>query len=204
MFRRSSLVAIGLLALCGCKASYATVPSQADVVARVVLLYRFPTASIAVGSSASFDAMTVSPDGVYQSVTAQSQYFSSDLTVARPTGGAGVQAVGPGAAEVVVSYLGFTASLPVRVRPQTRTYPYIELSGSGTVAGYNATIRAILWSAPSQSRLITSEATWSSSDPSIATVTGGSVTTFRVGMTAITATFGGVSETLYYPVTTRG
>jgi hypothetical protein len=203
MYRRLAFVAIGVMALSGCKASYPTVPTQADVVSRVILLYRFPTTAVAVGSSTSFDVLTVSPDGVYNSVTAQAQLFSSDLTVARP-GGVGVAGVGPGQAEIVASYLGYTASLPVRVRPQARTYPYIELSGFGGVAGSEAdSIRAILWQAPSQSRLVTSEVTWSSSDPGIATVSGGRVQSFRVGSVAFTAVLGGVSETIYFPITPR-
>jgi hypothetical protein len=203
MLRRSALVAIALVAVCGCKASYPTIPSHPDAISRVILMYRFPTTSVAVGSSTSFDVYTVSPDGLYNSVTAQAQLVSSDLTVAR-TGGVGVVGVGPGQAEIVASYLGYTASLPVRVRPQARTYPFLELSGSGGVAGSESdSIRAILWQTPSQSRLVTLEATWSSSDPSIAVVNGGRLQSFRVGSVAITAAAGGVSETIYYGITPR-
>ena len=192
------------MALCGCKANYPTIPTQSDAVTKVILQYRFPTSSIAVGSTASFDVLYLSPDGAYHSVTDRSQFFSADLTIARPTSGfASVTGVGPGATEVVASYLGFTASLPVRVRPATRTYPFIEMSTFGSVAGSTASIRAILWQTASQSRLVTSEATWTSSDPSVASVNAGSAELLHVGTAVITASAGGVSESLYLSVGPR-
>jgi hypothetical protein len=177
-------------------------PSQEDVVARVLLQYRFPTGAVVPGLTFSFYVLAVSPDGVYQDVTSQSQFFSSDLTVARPAG-AVYTAVGAGAAQAVAAYNGFTASMPIRVR-SPGVYPFIELSGIGpNVAGGAGTFRALLVTAPSQSRVITTEATWTSSDPTVATVSAGRVETFRVGTALITATFNGLSESIHVPAGPR-
>jgi len=170
----------------------------------VVLQYRFPTTSVATGSTFSFYMFAVSTDGAYTDVTAQTQYFSSDLTVARSTSGSVFTGVGPGAAEIVAAYNGFTASMPVTVRPQPRAYPYIELSSGGPgAAGGSATVRAILWEAPSQGRAIAAEGAWTSSDPRVAIVKGGMVETFSVGTAVITVTFNGLSESIYMPVQPR-
>ena len=204
MFRRLALLASCLAPLSGCDASYPTIPTQPDVVARVVLQYRFATSSVPIGSTFGFYMLAVSPDGVYTDVTTQTQFFSSDLTVARATSGSAFIGVGSGAAEIVAAYNGLTASMPVVVRPQTRTYPYIELSSSGPgAAGGTATIRAILWQAPSQGRTITAEGTWTSSDPRVAIVNGGMVETFSVGTAVITVAFNGLSESIYLPVGPR-
>jgi hypothetical protein len=105
---------------------------------------------------------------------------------------------------VVAAYNGFTASMPVTVRPQTRVYPWIELSGPGPgAAGGSAPLRAILWQAPSQGRTITTEGAWTSSDPTVATVTGGTVQAFKVGTTLITITFNGLSESIYLSIAPR-
>ena len=204
MFRRFLLFAVCLAALCGCEASYPTIPTQSDVVARVILQYRFPTSAVTTGSIVSFDLLAVSPDGAYTNVTAQSQFFSSDLTVIRPTAGATLSGVGPGAAQIVGAYNGFSAALPVLVRTQARPFPYIDLSGfgPGAVGGF-ASVRAILVQGPSQSRLITTEGTWTSSDPSVATVSAGTVQTFTVGTAVLTVTFNGLSESIYMSVGPR-
>lgn len=198
------LLAFGLAALCGCEASYPTIPTQSDVVARVVLQYRFPTSTVAAGSTFSFYLYSVSPDGAFTDVTFQAQYFSSDLTVARPRSDGIFTAVEPGAAEIVGAYNGFTASMPVVVRPQTRTYPFIEMSaGSVGAAGGSTSIRALLWQAPSLSRSIATEGTWTSSDPGVATVNYGTVHTWSVGTALIIVTFNGLSESIYIPVPPR-
>jgi uncharacterized protein YjdB len=57
--------------------------------------------------------------------------------------------------------------------------------------------------APSQGRTITTEGAWTSSDPSVATVAGGTVQTFKVGTALITITFNGLSESIYLPVGPR-
>jgi hypothetical protein len=204
MWRRVALLAGALAALCGCEANYPTIPSRSDVVARVVLQYRFPTVFVALGSTSSLYMYAVSPDGGYTDVTAQTQYFSSDLTVVRPTSGGLFTGVAPGAAEIVASYNGFTASTPVSVRPLPRPYPYIEMSSGGPgAAGGTATVRAILWQGPSQGQSIGAQGAWTSSDPGVATVTGGMVETFKVGTAVITVTFNGLSESIYMPVGPR-
>lgn len=205
MVRRLALLVSAVATLCGCEASYPTIPTQPGVVSRVVLQYRFPTSSVAAGSSFSFYMFAVSLDGAYTDVTSQTQYFSSDLTIARSTSGSIFTGVGPGATEIVAAYNGLTASMPVTVRLQQRAYPYIELSSGGPgAAGGTATIRAILWSAPSQGRLIAAEGTWTSSDPTVAIVKGGAVETFKVGTALITITLNGLSESIYLPVAPRG
>jgi hypothetical protein len=185
-----------------CSASYPTAP--AATTADFHFLYRAPTGPLPVGTSMAFDAFAVDSQRAFTNVTAQTQVSSSDPAVIQIRPGTSAMAVGAGTAELRANYEGRIASLPVTVIPAQRTYPYLVIDLPGILAGTTQSARARLFETPLQSRDVTAETVWGSSNTAIATVDRGLVAGKTVGTTVLTASFGGFSAVASVSVRPRG
>lgn len=134
------------------------------------------------GLSASVEA-TGNPD---KSVT----WSSSDSSVATVSGGT-VTGVKAGTATITASAGGKTATCSVKVTEQSVSVTAVKMSEdkltveTGKTAALSATVEP--------SNATDKSVTWSSSDTSVATVSGGTVTGVKAGTATITATAGGKS-----------
>ena len=134
------------------------------------------------GLSASVEA-TGNPD---KSVT----WSSSDSSVATVSGG-NVTGVKAGTATITASAGGKTATCSVKVTEQAVSVTTVKLSADKMTVepGKTATLTATV----EPSNATDKSVTWSSSDTSVATVSGGTVTGVKAGTSTITATAGGKS-----------
>lgn len=195
------LLSIGLLLVgltsAACTASYPTEPTKAAPVG-LSIQYAIPKGRIGTAANGanrySFSAITVDGDGAFEVVTSRASWLSSDDNVARPDAAGVFVPVGPGRADAIVRFAGMEATAPMVVVESALldSYPRLNVVSPGTSP------RAWLREGPftSQSRNVTSSASWTSSDPRVATISAaGAVTAGSgIGTTLITATFNGLTD----------
>lgn len=150
-----------------------------------------------------FSAVTIDRDGALERVTDRATWLSSDEKVARLSSAGRDFAlflpVAPGTANAIVRFAGMeaTASMVVVESALLESYPRLNLISPGSRP--QAVLRE--GSATSQSRNVTSEASWTSSDPRVATIDAtGAVTRVGIGTTLITATFNGLADWFWLSV----
>lgn len=166
------------------------------------LVVSLSDSSIDVGKTTTATASYITyADGVQTSsknVTSSATWTSGTTQIATVSGGT-VTGVKSGSAEIKATYNGYTGSAAVTVN-DVLTYG-LELSvTSATISvGNTKTIAAnyitFTNGTRTSSKTVTSSASWSSSNPAVASVSGGSVTAKANGSATITATYNGYSAT---------
>jgi hypothetical protein len=181
-----------------CEATPPTAP--AATLDRIVVLYSRPTRP---GELFQAQAYAADSDGAYTEVSNQTEWTSSNPTVVSVatgsfSGGRPLTPNAPGTAIITAVYQGVAGHLPVRVPPRANPPNLIgplRLSiENGLLTGTGQQLRLTVSFFTTRSMDVTSEAAWSSSEPSVATVDRGLVTSQRIGTTEITATYAGLSD----------
>lgn len=156
------------------------------------------TASASVGASAQLTISARLSDGSTRDVTSQASYSSSNTAVATVAAGSWT-AVAAGSATITARYGGVSGTIAVTVLgggapPPASTPQSVSISGSlSATAGSSTSLTATAHYANGSTVDVSSQATWNSSNGSVATVSGGVVTGVAAGSATITATFQGVS-----------
>lgn len=157
----------------------------------------------------SFIAYTIDRDGAYERVTDRATWSSSDDGIARPVTGvttAGTKtflAVSPGDASVIARFQGLEATAPMLVVDTAivTITPRIDLAAAGpSVVGNPNSARAFLRPSSGSQRDVTNSASWSSSNPDVATVDRGEIRAISSGTTIITANFEGLVDWFWFSV----
>lgn len=210
---RISIIAAVCAGTAGCTASYPAEPTKAELVA-LYLAYATPRGrtapdTVAATSGYSFIAYTIDRDGVYERVTDRAVWSSSDAGIARLQAAAATAAsrtflaVTPGEASVIARFQGLEATAPMLVvDPSILTAtPKVELSVTGlsAIGGLNQA-RAVFRPASGAQRDVTNSASWSSSNPEIATVDRGAIRAVSRGTTIITANVEGLVDWFWFSV----
>ena len=152
-----------------------------------------PTASITKGGTETLTATVLPSDASNATVT----WSSSNPSVASVTNGV-VKGLASGEATITATCGTFSASCKVTV---TNPLKSITLSKTATsiVAGGTETLTATLNPTDADNKTIT----WTSSDTSVATVSGGKITALKAGSTTITASCSGKSASCTVTVTAK-
>ena len=210
---RRSLIVWAWTASVSCTASYPTQPSKAAPTA-LYLAFAAAKGRAAPGPNPvingySFVAYTLDRDGVFEQVGARAVWSSSDEGIVRPLTGvssAGVKsfvAVSPGSANVVANFEGLQAAAPTLIVASdiVSRMPRIDLSWSGqNTVGSSSRVTAFLRQQTGQQD-VSNSATWSSSDPAVATVgAGGAIVAVGAGTAIITANVNGLVDWLWLSV----
>jgi hypothetical protein len=191
--------ALAILAAYGCKASFPTEPTSPTVVGLQVQ-YTITGSNLQPGPPTSLWALTVDSDRVYRQVTSGAVWVSSDPTVVQIMSPGFIRGIRPGVAQVSASYGGFMDSLLVRVE-QVPPYPFLFfIIGDPRVPGRTANAGVLLVTGTSRSEDVTQAATWQSSNPQVATVDRGVVTSISPGNTEITASYNGLTRTYHVSI----
>ena len=193
-----------LFALAACNASYPFQPSSRTPVA-VLVVYRFGgigPITVGAGLSTALNAYAIDADGVAENVTFKAMWESSNANVARINPGIpNFTAVAPGVADMVATYGGLSGRLTIRVTEPVVGYPRLEIRLGIPTAG-GSTIQAGVFLADGQSRDVSTQATWTTLDPRIATVMVSPpfvrVVNIAPGNTEVTAVYEGVSASFTY------
>jgi YD repeat-containing protein len=163
-------------------------------------------ASIAKGGIQNFTATSTFSDGGAQDVTRVVLWSSSNLGVARVSDAPGTQgiatAVGLGTATVSITYGTLGASTTLTVTGPTPTSIAVSPPSPLLPPGNTRQLKATENFTDGTSADVTSSATWSSSDSTIAAVSGqGLATAVADGTATITATLGTLSGSATLTVT---
>ena len=166
------------------------------------LQVKLADSSIDVGKTTTATATFITyADGVQSSskdVTSSATWSSGTTAVATVSGGT-VTAIEAGTSAIKATYNGYSGSATVTVN-DVLTYG-LELSvTSATISVGNTKAIAANYITftngnRTSSKTVTSSASWSSSNPAAASVSGGSVTAKATGSATITATYNGYSAT---------
>ena len=188
--------------IAGCSAHYPAAPTSTPTLAAIRVFYASPHTSITAGNSVSLLLYTVNTDGVYQALTqSAASWFSTNTGVATVTNGS-VRGVGHGDTDVVANYQGKTATVRVVVQETPLRYPRLDIRWTGIIeTGLTITsMSALYFESANSSRDVSSQAAWSSSDPSVFAVDGAKVTPAGPGTAAVTATFSELTATAFASV----
>ena len=166
------------------------------------------SSSLDVGESRTVSATYVQTvDGVRNTetdVTAYAAWSSSNTGVATVSGGK-ITATGAGSTTISVTYNGYRATHTVKVSDALTYSLSVSLSDSSIKVGEKTTAKATYKTYSngilSDSRDVTSSATWSSGSSSVATVSGGTVTAMGAGTASIRASYGGETASASLTVT---
>jgi trimeric autotransporter adhesin len=151
-------------------------------------------------------------NGVQEDVTQRAQWSSSNDRVATVSPSGMVEGVGAGNADVGVAFEGVSGTLPFSVSAPAASSPppgatppgavrSVSLRGPSSVpAGEYARLSAVATMGDGSERDVTSAATWTSSNPAVATVEEGVVTGRGIGQATITGAYQGASADVGFRV----
>jgi hypothetical protein len=177
------------------------ISGQGAVVSIIVLP---ESASIAVGQSQQFTATATYENGSSGDITSEAIWESGNVSVSTISAG-NATGVGVGTTGVTAEYGNVTSNTAtLTVGPAVITGITINTGGSVEVCGTKQ-ITAIATYSDGSSRDVTSEVTWSSSDPGKATIDAtGLATGIAVGDVTITAALDGVTSSATLSVIPSG
>jgi uncharacterized protein YjdB len=193
------------------------------------LLVTPATASVVVDGTQQFVAEVTLDDGTTQTVTNAASWTTSNGTIAsiRTTGGGGPGGGGPGGGRglatgiaagtvtITATYGGFTATATLTVSSATPSKIVVTPAARSIQVGLTQAFVATLVYSDNTTTVITDQATWSTSDASVATITNGGpggggpgggggrgiATGIAAGSATITATYSGLTGTAALTVT---
>ncbi|SDJ03730.1 Ig-like domain (group 2) [Frankineae bacterium MT45] len=153
------------------------------------------TASALVGATTQFHATGTYSDASTADLTSTASWSSSNPGVATVNSAGLVTAVGAGTATITATSGSVSNSATIKVTaPVTLTGVTLTGVPASLAKGLTGQLAATANYSDGTSTSITSSATWSSANPSVATVSsGGLLTAVGVGATTITVSFGGKS-----------
>ncbi len=186
------------------------------------LLVTPSAASIVVNGTQQFVAVVTLDDGTTQTVTNATSWTTSNGAMASittgggggPGGGGGrglATGIAAGTVTVTATYGGFTATASLTVSAATPTALVVTPAAPSVQVGLTQAFVATLIYSDNTTAVVTAQASWSSSDASVATITNagggpggggrGTATAIASGTATITATYGGLSGTATLTVT---
>jgi hypothetical protein len=202
---RRALLAAAVVAVAACQVSYPVAPSP--TAASIELHVSSPGWPLRASTNLGAGAYIVDTDGVYHDVTRQATWTSSNPEVARYNAGVvpPLQVRGGGTADVTVSYEGMAASVRLVAYGccESTAHPWIHVITLDAPIGGSRTATALLHESSVSSRNVTDLATWTSSNPLIASVDRGTLHAHLPGRVEITVSYGGATTTFYWSVSPR-
>jgi hypothetical protein len=204
MNRRAALRALALATLpAGCKATFPFTPTEASARTALQIHYgRAVRAQAVPGEFVSLRAYSVDVEEVFRDVTDTAIWTSSDPTIMEVRGRGLLQATRFGLVDVMVATEGATAAIRIEVGPSP-SLPYLDIIAIGAVGiGFSNAWRAVMRGGTFSD--VTAAASWTSSNPNVATATGGQITGITPGTVEITATYQTFSTTFRVSVEPQG
>lgn len=177
-----------------------------SVAALVSITVNPPGPSIALGTTQQFAATGIFTDGSTQDLTASSTWSSSNTTVATVSSSALGVAIATGTATITAALGGVSGSTPVTVTPATVVSITVSPANAAIPLGVNQPFTALGTFTDGSTQDVTNSAHWSSSVPSVATVSitpgsGGLASSTGRGSTLISATSSSVTGSANLTVT---
>jgi len=170
----------------------ATTQSAATITSIVVSSTSTTTASFQLSASARMS------DGTSRDVTSAASWESSNPNLATVAGPGMVTVVGTGELDVRATYQGVTGTLHMLVAKQPIVS--VTITGAPSQAIPWAQLSAVARLSDGSAQDVTRNAVWTSSNPSVATVSNGYVSGVSNGDADITASYQGISGSTHVTV----
>ena len=161
--------------------------------------------SLLVGQSQQLSATALYSDGSNKDVTTSATWSSSDSTVASVNGAGMVQAKTQGAVTVSALMSGIKGTASVSSQSGAASVAGLSVIPASATVGVGTTMNFVATAAMSDksTQNLTTSVTWSSSDPTVASVDAtGTMSALKTGVATITATSGSFTATSVVTITT--
>ena len=178
----------------GCKANFPEAPTPTPTLSSIQLHYNSPHDFVTVGNSVSLTLYALNSEGIFENVTQRATWISVNPEIASVTPGS-ARGVRGGITDVIVTYQGLTKTARIIVIFPGQITPALTLRIPALAAGETSQARAFIGVTD-----VTNQAAWSSSDPSVLTVTAGRITSVAPGTTEVSATLNNTTATSYVSV----
>ena len=158
-----------------------------------------------IGATSQLTLIATWPGGITSQVAALATWSSSNPAIASVTSTGVVRSVAFGSTTITATYLTKSISVNVNVTPLVTSVLLSSGSLSLTAVGQTAALTATARFADASTKDVTTEATWTSLDVAVATVSSsGVVTATGLGKTSIQATYSNRSGSATVQVTPAG
>ena len=197
------LLFFGALCLFGCSSGSPSSSPQAKTLASIAVIPANP--SIAKGKTEQYAATGTYSDGSTQNLTSQAIWTSSNAAIATISTAGLATAVAAGSATIEASLSGVNGSTGLTVIAPTLQSIAVTPANPSIAKGMTEQYTATGTYSDGSKQNLTSQATWTSSNTSIATVsTTGLATAAATGSTKIQAFLGGLNGSTALTVTAAG
>ncbi|MGH9497498.1 MAG: Ig-like domain-containing protein [Candidatus Sulfotelmatobacter sp.] len=209
-------LSLGILLLASCGGTSSNTVTTNPTLTSVAVTPAMP--SIGIGATQQFAAIANYSDGSSKNVTSSANWSSSDATVA-PVQSSGqanpgmASGVASGSATITASFSAVNGSTTLTVSNSSATLTSISIAPTAITLSVGGTMQFVATAGYSDgsSRIVTSSATWSSSDSTVASIqstgqtTPGLATGVAPGNVNITVSYGTVGAvTTVNVITTTG
>jgi alpha-amylase len=191
---RSFVIACLVLGpISGCTAHYPEAPTPVPTITGLQIHYANSHQGLSPGLSESLIAYALNSEGIFENVSARAGWTSSDAAIATVANGT-VRAVRSGSVDIVANYEGLAAAVKFIVTDASSSFNVFPASTPQVGASVQFRARNGITD-------VTSQCTWTSSDPGVVTVDNGVVTGKAPGTAAITARLSAATaKTIYLSV----
>ncbi|MGL5815433.1 MAG: beta strand repeat-containing protein [Aeromonas sp.] len=153
--------------------------------------------TLAAGTKTQLTAVANYSDGSSQNITGLVSWSSSDSNVATVDTSGEVTAVAPGTATITGSFGGQTSTLTITVTAATVSAIQISTPLASLALGTNGQLKALATYSDNTVVDVTSQASWSSSSPTLVSVdANGQIKALAVGSAIISGSLGGTTSTI--------
>jgi trimeric autotransporter adhesin len=187
------LTATSLFGLVGCEGNdIVPVPSTPAVTSIQITPAH---SSAAAGTSTQLSATAIYSDNSHQDVTKRAVWTSSNTTIATiSSADASAKAVATGTVTITATYLNQAANATLVITPATLMSLAVTPQSPAIAAGTQQQFTVIGTFSDNSTQDLTTDVTWTSSKPDVASIGAGAlVTSLAPGSAAITATCGEIS-----------
>ncbi|MGA9587107.1 MAG: Ig-like domain-containing protein [Terracidiphilus sp.] len=152
--------------------------------------------SLAAGSSEQLAAQGNYTDSASQAITSQVTWQSSDTTVASVSNSGLLTSIKAGTVTITATMNSVSGTASITVTSSVLTAINVSVPFPSLSSGATEQLAATGLYSDNTTQLLASQAIWSTSDPTIASVNGaGFLTALKAGSVTVTASMGGVSGT---------
>ncbi|MGY3902533.1 beta strand repeat-containing protein [Aeromonas lusitana] len=192
-------VTIGSATLTGSVGSVTSNPVSLSVTSATVnqIDLSATASTLAAGTKTQLTAVANYSDGTSQNITGLVSWSSSDSNVATVNTSGEVTAVAPGTATITGSFGGQTSTLTITVTAATVGAIQISTPLASLALGTNGQLKALATYSDNTVVDVTSQASWSSSSPTLVSVdANGQIKALAVGSAIISGSLGGTTSTI--------
>ncbi len=196
-----TILAVAITSAIGCDKNATLTPTSPTTPTAPTITSIVVSSTSTTSASFQLAAAARMSDGTSRDVTSTSTWDSSNPSLATVSQGGLVTVLGTGELDVRATYQGVTGTLHMLVARQ----PVVSVTVTGTPSTPSpwAQLSALAHLSDGSTQDVTRSAAWTSSNPSVATVSAGYVAGLANGEVDVTANYQGVTGTTHLTIAMR-